>query len=750
VSRFLQLITGSIRNKLLVTFLALALVPLGVLGWISYQNAEDALRERAIAQLTVEGTLQKNRLLALFTEYSNVAEIIASNPDILDLTTQLVGEAGKDPKLAESIEVRLRPLVKNVPGLDNAQIMNPKGIIIADTLPGTENQKGRDKSKDAYFTGALAHPGKVFVKHLYMSSTGRPSAAFSITLSEPSGKLVGVVAMRVQTKELDHILSEHTGMGETGDTYLVVDEVVISDKVDPNKRMHMATQSRLTPDSILKVKVDTEGTRRAVNRQTGTAVYADYRGNPVLGYYNWLPELNAALISEIGTSEAFAAVTRLRWIILIVFLVAAVVVVGAAVFLASGLTRQVGEIMDCFGQIGIGNFQARAQVISSDELGATATSLNAMLDNTLTLIQSSEERDKIQASISKLLDEVSGVADGDLTKEAEVGEDMTGAIADSFNYMTEQLRKIIGNVQDATVQVSSSANEIHATAEHLAQGSEAQSEQIINTSAAIDEMAVSIQQVSDNAARSTVVAQQALSNAKQGTESVQNTIQGMTRIREQVQETAKRIKRLGESSQEIGQIIQLIDDIADRTSILALNASIQAAMAGEAGRGFAVVAEEVERLAVRSTDATKKIGSLIKTIQTETGEAVGAMEKSISEVVDGSRVANQAGKALGEIEAVSNQLAELIQSISLASKQQARGSEALAKSMGEISQITQQTAAGTKQAAVSVSELASLADELRASVSQFRLPGKNGAAHGSGNGHSAAPAARRAPVLARS
>jgi twitching motility protein PilJ len=224
---------------------------------------------------------------------------------------------------------------------------------------------------------------------------------------------------------------------------------------------------------------------------------------------------------------------------------------------------------------------------------------------------------------------------------------------------------------------------------------------------------------------------------------VQNTIQGMNRIRDQAQETAKRIKRLGESSQEIGQIIQLIDDIADRTSILALNASIQAAAAGEAGRGFAVVAEEVERLAERSTDATKKIANLIKTIQSETNEAVGSMEKSIHEVVEGSKLANQAGQALEEIGSVSSRLANLIQSISQASRQQAQGSEAIAKSMTNISEITNETASGTRHAASAVSLLAGMAEALRSSVSTFRLPGRGWPGEASSsytfNGHGTAP-----------
>ena len=396
--------------------------------------------------------------------------------------------------------------------------------------------------------------------------------------------------------------------------------------------------------------------------------------------------------------------------------------VGVTYWVQRGILRQLGAIGDLFTNVGLGDFDARAEVTSSDELGEMAGNLNSMLDNTLNLIQSQEEKDFIQTSIQKLLTEVADVADGDLTVEAEVTADMTGAIADSFNYMIEQLRKIILDVQETTLQVSSAASEIQATTEHLASGSDSQSEQIVNTSTAIDAMAVSIQQVSDNASAAADVAGQALNTAQQGNQAVRRTIEGMGGIRQQVQETAKRIKRLGESSQEIGEIVELIGDIADRTSILALNASIQAAMAGEAGRGFAVVAEEVERLAERSADATKQIEGLIKAIQSETTEAVTAMEETTREVVSGSSVANEAGRSLEEIQDVSNRLAELIGSISMASRQQARGSESVASSMSEISEVTQQTASGTKQAAVSIRSLVEIADNLRDSVRTFRLP----------------------------
>jgi twitching motility protein PilJ len=396
---------------------------------------------------------------------------------------------------------------------------------------------------------------------------------------------------------------------------------------------------------------------------------------------------------------------------------------GVAYWVYAGINRQLKSLTTQFGEVGMGNFEARAQVTSEDELGEMAEALNIILGGTLSMtVQSTEERDKMQTSIEKLLEEVGNVGQGDLTKEAVVSEDATGPIANSFNYMIVQLRQIIGDVQRTTQVVSKSASEIASTTSHLASGSETQSAQILDASASIDEMSVSIQQVSQSATQAAAVADRAQASAKQGAETVKKTIHGMESIRDQVQQTSKRIKRLGESSQEIGEIIQLISGIADRTSILALNASIQAAMAGEAGKGFAVVAEEVERLAERSTEATKKISGLIKSIQADTNEAMTAMEETTREVVDGSGLADEAGQRLADIEEVSVQLADIISGIAMAARQQARGSESVAKSVADISTVTQQTAAGAKQAATSIGDLAKMADRLRDSMDRFKLP----------------------------
>ncbi|HUQ92657.1 MAG TPA: HAMP domain-containing methyl-accepting chemotaxis protein [Bryobacteraceae bacterium] len=397
-------------------------------------------------------------------------------------------------------------------------------------------------------------------------------------------------------------------------------------------------------------------------------------------------------------------------------------VVLAGWHISRAITGQIRQINDSFALIGSGNFDVRVPVTSKDELGHMAESMNAVLDNTLSLIQSRDERNRIQQSIQKLLDDISGVAAGDLTQEAEVTAEVTGAIADSFNFMIVELRQIVKNVHQTTSNVGESAKNVLKTTEELAKGSEGQAKQIADATGSIDHMVKSIRDVSSSAGQAKSVAEHTFQKAKQGSEAVQKTIQGMGGIRNQVQETSKRLKGLGERSQEIGSIVQLIGDIADRTSILALNASIQAAMAGEAGRGFAVVAEEVERLAERAAEATKKVSTLIKSIQADTSEAITAMEETTREVVDGSNLANAAGRMLSEIESVSSQLTNLIQNISSASEEHAMGSEYISKTMSGISTHTQDTAAGAKNAAQSVQQLAGLADELRRSMQRFRLP----------------------------
>jgi len=333
-----------------------------------------------------------------------------------------------------------------------------------------------------------------------------------------------------------------------------------------------------------------------------------------------------------------------------------------------------------------------------------------------------EQNRRNQRAILRLLDEMANLAEGDLTVHATVTEEITGAIADSVNYAIDALRSLVTTINVTAVQVSSSAEKTQATASRLADASSHQAREIASASAAITDMAESMDKVSENASESADVARKSVDIAQQGATLVRNSITGMDNIREQIQETSKRIKRLGESSQEIGDIVGLITEIADQTNILALNAAIQASTAGDAGRGFAVVADEVQRLAERSSNATKQIEALVKTIQADTNEAVHSMEQSTSGVVSGGKLAEDAGEALTRIEDVSTELATLIQGISDSASQQAAVATDVSNTMNVIQEITVQTSEGTEETSNSIGNLSDMANELRKSVAGFKLP----------------------------
>ena len=337
--------------------------------------------------------------------------------------------------------------------------------------------------------------------------------------------------------------------------------------------------------------------------------------------------------------------------------------------------------------------------------------------------QSTELNQRNQEAIMRLLDEMGSLAEGDLTVKTTVSEDITGAIADSVNYAIDELRSLVTTINETSEQVSSSAQETQTTARHLANAAEQQAQQITSATSAINQIVSSMDVVSKDSAESADVAERSVKIASRGAEVVRETISGMDSIRDQIQETSKRIKRLGESSQEIGSIVELINDISEQTNILALNAAIQAASAGEAGRGFAVVADEVQRLAERSTSATKRIETLVQTIQSDTNEAVNSMEQTTAEVVAGARLAEDAGSALGDIERVSHDLSALIQNISTAAREQSAAATDISVSMNAIQEITSQTSQGASQTADSIGTLAQLASDLRRSVAHFKLPG---------------------------
>ncbi|HYA97907.1 MAG TPA: methyl-accepting chemotaxis protein [Methylomirabilota bacterium] len=382
-------------------------------------------------------------------------------------------------------------------------------------------------------------------------------------------------------------------------------------------------------------------------------------------------------------------------------------------------------------RLAAGDPRARADVPGSDDLAYIAENLNRAVAKVSKASSNQEASESLQRSITELLSVINQVARGDLTLRGKVTNDALGNVVDSINYMLDNFSKVLERVRKAAMEVNNSANNILVAADEMQAGATQQDQETTNTSSAVEELTVSMKQVSNNAEASAEAARRALDAAEQGNRAVRDTLEGMQRIRASVQATAKKIKSLGDRSLEISEIINVINDITEQTNLLALNAAIEAARAGEAGRGFAVVADEVRKLAEHSRSATKDIAALIKAIQAETNEAVVVMEEGTKEVEGGAQLADQAGRALDAISSVVRQSAELVQEISLASKQQVRGTEGVAHAMQIISGITKQTSQGVRQTVGTVSQMVKLSDQLNESLAQFRSVAKTPAGESS-------------------
>jgi methyl-accepting chemotaxis protein len=405
-------------------------------------------------------------------------------------------------------------------------------------------------------------------------------------------------------------------------------------------------------------------------------------------------------------------------------LFAVVLVFGAAVWAFLLLSRRVlapiNELAKFSERVVAGDSRARVEIDSADEFGFIAENFNRSVAKVASAVTNQQAQDSLQRSITDLLNTINQVARGDLTIRGKVTNDALGNVVDSVNFMLDNFTKVLERVRKAAIDVSTSANQILNAADEMTAGATQQDQEITNTSSAVEELTVSMKQVSNNAEASAEAARRALDAAEQGNRAVRDTLEGMQRIRASVQATAKKIKSLGDRSLEISEIINVINDITEQTNLLALNAAIEAARAGDAGRGFAVVADEVRKLAEHSRSATKDIAALIKAIQAETNEAVVVMEEGTREVEVGASLADQAGKALEAISSVVRQSAELVQEISLASKQQVRGTEGVANAMQIISGITRQTTQGARQTASTVGTMVKLSEQLNEALAQFR------------------------------
>ena len=773
-------VRNDIGARLIAVMLLLSLVPMTLLGVTGRNSLQSAL---ATSQTTALDTVHDSTttgITGFLRESQTLLEVTAENAALLRYVQADTGLRVAFQTDASNI---LRRLI-NVQGAYDAvtyadieglqRLGEAKSGVNAGT---TESIADRDyfqraKSGQVYISDPTFTTGPTPTAYFYIAVPVR-GAAQAGTSAQDIG-VIGVLSLRVNASALQNTLdgvSASAAQGATGrqdaatanrpkdlSLWLIDREGVIvlasgaQPTVDAGGQLQLRSvrplgaaqieafkrTQRYGTDKVQITPIDAsenylaafgEGDAEPFNYQIGgTDHYGDVAKLPATNWYVAVDVPEAAFLGP---------VTEQTNRFILIGLLAVVAALGLAIFVVRQLTRPLTRMEYAARRIADGDYSVRVAAQGNDQFANLGRTLNLMVDQITENARKQEaENASLQRQIVQLLDEVGSVAEGDLTTEAEVHEGALGAVADSFNYMITELRDIIGRVNNATQQVSSSTDEILTTTDNLSRSAEQQASRIADTSTAIEEMAVSIQQVSENAAISAQVAREARTSAEAGAQAVVATVAGMTRIRQQVQETAKKIKRLGEVSQEIGQAVQLIEEIARRTNRLALNAAIQAAMAGEHGKGFAVVAEEVRRLAERTSTATSQITDLVSAIQSETSGAVVAMEEGTREVVVGSRLADDAGRSLEAIDQIVDQLAELIEAISLAADQQARASAGIARAMGELSSVTQGTASGSQQAATSVASLAALADDLRESVAAFRLEANghsNG--NGSGNGH---------------
>ncbi|WP_417911202.1 methyl-accepting chemotaxis protein [Candidatus Electronema sp. PJ] len=626
-------------------------------------------------------------------------------------------------------------------GFPDLYLLNPDGYIFYSATEGKDHFTN-------ILTGPYAKSGfagtvrgalekkvlKVSDYSFYEAIGNKPAAFMTMPIMNNEGNVMMLVALQIPVDQINAVMNIHSqfeqGSGHKHEghdegipinTYLVGQDKLWRSEATDAKKFGVNT-------TLLKAKADTEAVKDALAGNAATKIVVNSANEKVLSSWAQFNYNNKdivwAIISEANYDEVHKPVTSLLRIIGLTALIAAVLIVVVSLLVASGITRQVGAIVKVMAKVEKGDYSEQVPVTSKDELGRLASDFNTMTGTIQNLIQTrQEEHDKLNTSIIRLLEEITVLADGDLTIRATVTDDVIGTLADSLNLMLENLGRAFRRIKDSALQVGSTANVLSSSTGELAAQNDSQSKMLNAAVEKIILLTEEIKKAAEKADQSAGTSKISSHVAEDGAAAVRETSQSMEAIRGNVQNTARAIKRLGESSQEISDFARTINEISDRTSILALNASIQAAAAGEEGRGFAVVAEEIQRLAERAATSTRQIETLIRNILGEITEAGVSMDASIQEVVQGTKLSQNALAKLEEITAHSNEVAELIEGVAAVSKEQAETTAQLAGKMKELGGISLETAQETMGASISMREMAAMGDDMLHAIAVFKLEG---------------------------
>jgi methyl-accepting chemotaxis protein len=694
-------------------------------------------------------------------------QYIAANPHPLGSKNNL--ERANDGTRYSELHGALHPFLRTALrqfGLYDIFLVEPRNGTIVYTVfkeldfatSLVDGPYSRTRLADAFRKSwALDKPGQIALSEFgeYLPSYN-DQAAFLGTPVFDGGKKIGVLVVQVPIDKINSIMThegqwKERGLGDSGETYLVsaadgtprsVARQAVED-IDAYARSveaagfarGVANAVKAKATSIGLVPIKTRATAEVFEKNAaGFGVYPNYAKVPVLGAYAPLTihGLRWAIVAEIQADEAFRPVGVVREKVVIWSAGIAVVLLGLGLAIAFGLlrsvTRPITKLQDTVTSIAAGDFTARSQLGGDDEFGQLSRAFDNLLDDRVArLAEAERENEDLNNSVVQLLQAVAQLSNKDLTAKAPVTANVIGTVSDSINLLAHETGRVLSEVTSIAAQVKLSTERVKRQAESVNATAAAERSDVERASENLANANKVMTQVAELAAASNRAAEQATTSTITALSAVNETVKGMEGIRESIAEAEKRIKRLGERSQEITGIVNLINTIAERTHVLALNASMQAAAAGDAGRGFAVVAEEVQRLAESSRQATQQIAQLVNNIQIETADTINTVNKTISQVVAGSELAARSGQQMRDTQQSTASLVELVKRITSSAQVQMKIATELRNRVHQIGASTEKTAAEILLQSEATTDLSKSADRLVESVRVFKLPNNRAA-----------------------